>query len=91
MLTATSFAVSFALLRFNGLLYAFPKRCDGVNAKKEVDVIRAERAFVEPELNDGKKRFPSPKPEISDVKEKSHWCEVVQTTFIKSSSSPSEM
>jgi hypothetical protein len=62
----------YVLLGFNHLLDAFPKRCNRVNAKKEVDVIRAKRALIELKSNDGKQRFPSPKPEVRDIKEEAH-------------------
>jgi hypothetical protein len=69
---ATSAMMAFVLLGFNHLLDAFPKRRDRVDAEKEVDVIRAKRTLIELELNDRKQGFPSPKPEVRDIKEEAH-------------------
>jgi hypothetical protein len=41
--------------------------------EKKVDVIRFERSTVEANLNFFEDCFPTPVPEVSDVKEKSHY------------------
>lgn len=71
------------LLGFNNIRNAFPERCSRVNAKEKVNVVRTKCAFVETKSDNGKKCFPSPKPEVRDVKEEAHCVEWFEQRFIE--------